>query len=273
MKIGVHSNGSRDIGFKTAIEICKYLEENFKDTKIELVKLFEHSVNEIDGMSSDLDYVIIIGGDGTILNFIHKVTNKNMKILGINCGNLGYLTDVDGDNYKKAIDKLVDGNYTVEERIMLDCKLGDKSRLALNDVYINKDNNFSMIEVNVVVNCDQLESFRGDGLIISTPTGSTAYNLSAGGSILKPDGNMLAITPVCPHMLYSRPVIVDGDDIIKLSVNLKEKQKAYVNIDGEFFNEIYENQVLKVRKSEQKVYLIKTESKNFYNVLKDKMLR
>ncbi len=273
MKIGIYSNGSRDIDFKTAIEISEYLKNKKSDKPINIVRLFEYNSEELEEISKDLDYVIIIGGDGTILNFVHKVTNRSMKILGINCGNLGYLTDVDGDNYRSAIDKLLVGNYLVEERIMITCKINDKSRLALNDVYINKDNKLSMIEVNVEVNCDQLERFRGDGLIISTPTGSTAYNLSAGGAILKPTGNMLAITPVCSHMLYSRPVIVDGNDVIKLSVNLKHNQKAFVNVDGEFFTEINEYETLKVEKAEQKVYLIKTESKNFYNVLKDKMLK
>ncbi len=269
MKIGIHSNGSRDINFKTANEISEYLENK----SINVVRLFEYSQEEIEIAEKNLEFVIIIGGDGTILNYVHKVTNKNLKILGINCGNLGYLTDVDGDNYKNSIDRLIVGDYTVEKRLMINCQIKDKSRLALNDVYINKDNHLNMVEVNVEVNCDQLESFRGDGLIISTPTGSTAYNLSAGGSILKPTGNMLAITPVCPHMLHARPVIVDGDDIIKLKANLKENQKAFVNVDGEFFTEIYANETLKISKSDEVVYLIKTESKNFYNVLKDKMLR
>ncbi len=273
MKIGVHSNGSRDIDFKTAKVVSEYLQSKSKEKFINVVKLYEFGVEDLQKQSKDLDYVVIIGGDGTILNFIHKVANKSLKILGINCGNLGYLTDVDGDNYKNAIDKLVSGDYNVEKRIMVNCKINDKSRLALNDVYINKDNQVSLIDVSVEVNSDQLESFRGDGLIISTPTGSTAYNLSAGGSILKPTGNMLAITPVCPHMLYSRPVIVDGDDVIKLSVNLKENQKGFINVDGEFFSEIYANETLEVKKAEEVVYLIKTESKNFYNVLKDKMLK
>ncbi len=273
MKIGIHSNGSRDIGFKTATKISEYLQSKSTAKFITVLNMYEYSEVELKKMSTSLDYVIIIGGDGTILNYIHKVTNKSTKILGINCGNLGYLTAVDGDNYKSAIDKLIVGDYEVEERIMVKCQIGNKSRLALNDVYINKDNQFSLIEVKVVINSDELESFRGDGLIISTPTGSTAYNLSAGGSILKPNGNMLAITPVCPHMLYSRPVIVDGDDVIKLSANLKENQKAFINVDGEFFSEIYENETLTVEKAKEKVYLIKTESKNFYNVLKDKMLR
>ncbi len=273
MKIGIHSNGSRDIDFKMAKEISEYLQSKSSQKFINVVNLYNCNVGDLQKASSNLDYVIIIGGDGTILNFIHKVSNRNVKILGINCGNLGYLTDVDGDNYKSAIDKLLEDNYTIEERIMINCKIGDKSRIALNDVYINKANQCSMIEVNVSVNSAQLESFRGDGLIISTPTGSTAYNLSAGGSILKPTGNMLAITPICPHMLYSRPVIVDGDDKIKLSANLKNNEKAFINVDGEFFSDIYENEALLVEKAKEKVYLIKTESKNFYNVLKDKMLR
>ncbi len=273
MKIGIHSNGSRDVDFKTATEISEYLQSQTTQKFITVVKLYEIELDDFNKVTKDLDYVIIIGGDGTILSFIHKITNKSVKILGINCGNLGYLTDVDGDNYKNAVDNLIEGNYKIEERIMVKCEFNGKSRLALNDVYINKDNKDNTINVNVEVNYDKLESFIGDGLIISTPTGSTAYNLSAGGSILKPTGNMLAITPVCPHMLYSRPVIVDGDDVIKLSANLKVNQKAFINVDGQFFSEIHENEILKVSKADEKVYLIKTEGKNFYNVLKDKMLK
>ncbi len=273
MKIGIHSNGSRDSGFKVANEICEYLKSKTAEKFITIVKLYEYDVDEFTKAAKDLDYVVIIGGDGTILSFIHRVTNKSVKILGINCGNLGYLTDVDGDNYKSAIDNVIAGNFTIEERIMIRCEINGKSRLALNDVYINKDYHVNIIDVNVEVNCDKLESFKGDGLIISTPTGSTAYNLSAGGSILKPTGNMLAITPVCPHMLYSRPVIVDGDDVIKLSANLKEDQRAFISVDGQHFSDILVNETLKVTKAEEKVYLIKTEKKNFYNVLKDKMLK
>ncbi len=269
MRIGVESNESRDNNFGFASEVVEYLESK----NIEVVKLYLSEFKEYNALVANIDFVIVIGGDGTILNFIQHIQEKSVRILGINNGRLGYLTDVDVSHAYIAIDSLLSGVFEIENRLMIECTLGDTKKLALNDFYVNKSHNTKLLEINVEVNGSELEVFRGDGVIITTPTGSTAYNLSAGGAVLKPNGNMLGITPICPHMLYNRPVIIDGDDKIKLKVNLKEKQKAIAYIDGEVFCEIEKNETIEIEKSDQIVRLVKTQNKNFYNVLKDKMLK
>lgn len=267
MNICIHSNINRDIDFRLARKISNYLEK--KDVNV--IKLFEDK-NLKENINKDIDFAIVIGGDGTILNFVQNYYRSNIKILGINTGTLGYLTDTDSEDALDSIENILNNDYTIDSRIMLKCKYKDKERIAFNDLYINKVSNTKMVEVNVDVNKTTLENFRGDGVIISTPTGSTAYNLSAGGPILKPNGNMLAITPVCPHMLYARPIIVDSDDNIDLSVNIDERQKAMIYVDGTPFSYIIRGETVSITKSENTVRLIKTKDKNFYNILKDKML-
>ncbi len=269
MRIGVESNESRDIDFGFANEVVDYLVSK----NIEVTKFYLSEFKEYNELVANLDFVIVIGGDGTILNFIQHIEEKNTRILGINNGRLGYLTDVDASHAYIAIDSLLQGRFEIENRLMIECVLGHKKKLALNDFYINKSQNTKLLEINVEVNGSEMEVFRGDGVIVSTPTGSTAYNLSAGGVVLKPDGNMLGITPICPQLLYNRPVIVDGNDKIRLSVNLRENQKAVAYIDGEVFCAIEKNETINIEKSEQIVRLVKTQNKNFYNVLKDKMLK
>ncbi len=268
MKIGVESNKYRDLDFAFANEVVDYLESE----NVEVTKLYLSDFKEYTKLCADLDFAIVIGGDGTILNFIQHIEDKNIRILGINNGNLGYLTDVDANHTYTAIDSILAGVFEIEKRIMIECQMGDVKKIALNDIYINKAQNTKLLELNVEINGSELEVFRGDGIIVTTPTGSTAYNLSAGGAILKPDGNMLGITPVCPHMLYNRPVIVDGDDKIKLSVKLREGQSAVSYLDGELFCDIKKDVEIEITKSKQFVRLVKTQNKNFYNVLKDKML-
>ncbi len=268
MKVGIHSNGDRDLNFEHAEKVADYLVKN----GIDVIKLYLQSFEEYDELLTDSDFAIVIGGDGTILKFIQHCKNKSLKLLGINCGNLGYLTDIEKSETFNAIDKVLSKSYEIEERMMLLCECNGREIQALNEIYINKQNKSQMAKVHVGVNGSRLESFRGDGVIVATPTGSTAYNLSAGGPVLKPDGSMIAITPVCPHMLYARPIVVDGDDKISLSTDLgKESAVAYV--DGEVFMELKDGDIVNIKKSSQKVNLIKTQNKNFYNVLKDKMLR
>lgn len=269
MKICIHSNINRDDSFQLAWKIVNYLEE--KNENIDVIKLFNDS-NLKKTIDKTVDFAIVIGGDGTILNFVQNYYSFNLKILGINTGSLGYLTDSDPSEAFEAIDKMLDNKYTLDTRIMLKCKYGNKKRIAFNDVSINKVKNTKMIKVTVDVNETELEKFRGDGIVISTPTGSTAYNLSAGGPILKPNGKMLSITPVCPHMLYARPIIVDADDRINLSVTIDDRQKAMVYVDGIPFSYVVKDEIIEIKKAKHSVDLVKTKDTNFYNILKDKML-
>ncbi len=268
MKIGIESNINRDKNFSFTNKIVEYLIERH----VEVVKFYLNDFDKYNDLVEDLDYVIVVGGDGTILNFIQHIEHKDIKILGINNGHLGYLADVESSQAFIAIDSLINDKFTIETRIMLECVLGNRRKLALNELYINKAHTTKMLEMNVEINGSKLEVFRGDGIIVTTPTGSTAYNLSAGGAILKPDGNMIGITPICPHMLHNRPVIVDGDDCIKLKVEISEYKQAIAYIDGEIFGEIDKDKTIKITKAKEVVRLVKTQNKNFYNVLKDKML-
>ena len=181
------------------------------------------------------EFLIILGGDGTMLRASHNAAIFNKPMLGINLGTLGYLTDVDRHEGFQAIDKVLKNDYKKEKRMMLEInsELPQSYRMALNDVCISRGASAKLITIVVMVNGLHMDTLRADGIILSTPTGSTAYNLSAGGPILKPDSEMIVITAVCPHALYTRPWVIDADDIVEVRLVGTHDEKAVISIDGD----------------------------------------
>jgi NAD+ kinase len=228
-----------------------------------------------DYMYRNADFVVVLGGDGTILRVARYAAIYDVPIQGINIGTLGYLADVERNDAKSAILNVIEGHYKTEERMMLEAAIergcnGHTAHLALNEVYITNSMFSRVIKLGLEVNDDYISGYRADGIIVSTPTGSTAYNLSAGGPVLKPDTNLMAITHVCPHSLTSRPFVISGSDVVKIRVE-DSYGNAVLNMDGQESIPLVNNDVVTIRKSRYVTRTIRTTNMSFYDILRNKM--
>ena len=224
--------------------------------------------------AGNVDFALSVGGDGTFLTTAMQVAEQNIPILGINCGHLGFLADVQTEDADQIMQKLLAGDYTIEERSMLEVSTsGDAAKrivnpFALNEVAILKQELASMISVETCLNGEPLHNYYGDGLIISTPTGSTAYNLSAGGPIAVPQSRVLLLSPVASHSLNVRPLVIPED--WKLDLRVHSRTGAYlISIDGRS-QRLTEEITLHVEKSARTVRLVQISGHSFINSLKTK---
>lgn len=229
----------------------------------------EHVINQSEIM-------VCLGGDGTFLTAARKIYKKDLPILGINLGNLGFLTEVDRSNIDFAVDQLFQGKVEIEERMMLEATIHRNGEttvkdIALNDVVIGRGAVSRILHVKTYINDVFVDSFPGDGLIISSPTGSTAYSLSAGGPIVEPDTNLMIVTPICPHILYSRSFITKSDSVIKAVVDEEFKHVAMTTLDGQESYELKGGDIIEVAKSPYSIKLVKMNPRNFFNILRAKI--
>ncbi len=227
-----------------------------------------------DEFASQLDLVAVFGGDGTFLYAARLVRGSGVPILGVNLGTLGFLTEVNLDEMYPVFERVLSGDYSIEERMLLEVDVmrrGEKlsGSLALNDAVINKGILARMIEFEVVVNAQLVTVMRADGLIISTPTGSTAYSLSAGGPILYPTLDAYIITPICPHTLTNRPVVVPDDAVVE--VLLRHGQDIRLTVDGQMSTLLEKRDHLKIRKAEHSVRLVQPKGGAFFSLLREKL--
>ncbi len=226
---------------------------------------------EEESFYKECAFIIVLGGDGTILKASKKAAKYEKSILGVNIGTLGYLADVEKQDAIDAIKKVLQNDYTIERRIMLNANVLGKDYICLNELNINNGNSSRMIKIGININGEFVDEVRADGIIISTPTGSTAYNLSAGGPILKPDTELFVITYVCPHTLFSRPFVVSAKDTIKIRL-LKSEKEAFAAFDGQEILKINENDIIDIKKAKYSTNIIKTTNHSFYDILRRKMV-
>lgn len=222
------------------------------------------------------DLVVCLGGDGTFLKAARRIYRKNIPILGINLGNLGFLTEIDKDDIKNAMKHIFSGDFKIEERMMLEVEIYKSGSpkiedVALNDAVISRGAISRILHVKTYINDVFVDSFPADGLIVSSPTGSTAYTLSAGGPIVEPDTELIIVTPICPHILYSRSFITKADSIVSAVVDESFMHSAMVTIDGQEGYEIRGGDYMKVRKSKHTIKLVRINSRNFFNILRAKI--
>ncbi len=228
----------------------------------------------IDGTDFDADMVISVGGDGTFLKAANKVGSKNIPILGINTGRLGFLADISPEEMPATFDEIYAGNYSVEERSVLQLSCEGKTLeiepYALNEIAVLKRDTSSMISIRTAINGAYLTTYQADGLVIATPTGSTAYSLSVGGPIIVPHSGTIAITPVAPHSLNVRPIVIRDDWEITLDVESRS-HNFLVAIDG--YNESCdEGMRLTIRKAPYSVKVVKRFNHVFFDTLRTKMM-
>jgi NAD+ kinase len=227
-----------------------------------------------DELAQKSDLLITFGGDGTLLS-VARHAPSGVPIIGVNMGTLGFLTETVKENFPKTLDQVIDGSYQAEGRVTFDVIVenpagGRRVYRVLNDAVINKGALARIIEMRVELVGRVVSTFRADGLIVSTPTGSTAYNLSAGGPILYPTMGALVLTPICPHMLANRPIVLPDDLEIRIRLATQE-QEVFLTLDGQEGISLREDDVVSIRKSAHPVLLVTSSNKNYFDVLRSKL--
>ena len=240
---------------------------------------YDRDVSSID-IPEGTQCILVIGGDGTILAAARMLVGSNIPLLGINLGTLGFLADVNLADLSKTLDLLLQDQYQVENRIMLTAevyKQGEKAAtyIALNDFNINRFGASRVIGLKVGINGSVIDRYRADGVIVCTPTGSTGYNLSAGGPIINPTCKNFVITPICPHSLTARSIVLAKEDIVTVEVeqirsNIKEE--AIISFDGREGLSLFPGDQVKIYKSQEVTPFIKATEVSFVQILKEKLL-
>ena len=221
------------------------------------------------------DLLIVLGGDGTLLSVARLVGDRSTPILGINLGSLGFLTEITRDEIIPVLEQLVAGELTVSERLRLDVIIRrEKMEVAryrvLNDLVINKGALARIIDMEAWVDDTYLTTFKADGLIVATPTGSTAYNLAAGGPIISPALHCLVISPICPHMLTNRPIIVSDEAVIRIEVKFQNEEVA-LTADGQIGMPLQGGDVVEIRRSPHPTLLVLSPTKDYFQILRTKL--
>ena len=225
-------------------------------------------------IANHADLLLVFGGDGTMLSAARLVEHRSIPILGVNMGGLGFLTETTVDHLYESLEKVFSGEYLLDQRLMLRAKIHHEGRslgeaTVLNDVVIAKGHLARMISTKVSLNKTFLTNLRGDGLIIATPTGSTAYSLSASGPILDPSLDVLLINPICPHTLSHRPFLAPGH--VSVEVALTSHEKAMATFDGQIGIEMNPGDTVEISASEHRAQLIRFPDQSYYEVLRNKL--
>lgn len=228
-----------------------------------------------EDLPARVEMIIVLGGDGTLLSVARQVWNRDIPILGVNLGGLGFLTEIHLEELYRVLERVVQGDFKADERDVLSASVirrGGKvvEFIVLNDAVINKGALARIIDLETTINGQYVTTFQSDGLIISTPTGSTAYNLSAGGPIVYPSLHTLIITPICPHTLTNRPIVIPDD--VEVRALLKSKQQEVIlTLDGQQGFPLEYEDVVEVKKAEGRILLVKSPYRHYFELLREKL--
>ena len=217
------------------------------------------------------DIFVAMGGDGTLLRTAEFVHPCNTPILGVNLGRLGFLSGAEPSELDEGLDRLLDGDYTVEERIALIARVGNQKVFALNEVVIERSVTARLVQVKMCVGNLPVSSFFGNGLILATPTGSTGYSLSAGGPIIHPSLSVLIATPICPHSLSQRPMVMPSDQLVTVSVVAEQSDEIMLSADGRTVRPLQVGESVTVQRAPEPVRLINLQGLTFYDLLRRKL--
>lgn len=267
------TNDGKDIDFIVTNKIKQLLIDAGKSCvlceKDENKKIIKNSIPE------DIDCVIVIGGDGSLIEVARALQRHDIPILGINMGTLGYLTEVEISDIDEAVRKIIAGEYLLESRMMLEGTFNDgKKDICLNDIIVSRKGALRVIHFDLFVNGELLNSYKADGVIISTPTGSTAYNLSAGGPIVEPTASMIVITPICSHALNTSSIVISAEDEIVIRVSEGRNgtvEEVLVAFDGSDTVTLFTGDSVKIHKSDVATKIMKLNKVSFLEILRRKM--
>ena len=275
------TNQEKDNKLEVTNKIRKILEENGKrvDMYIQKRALGDASYTDAQIIPDDVDCILVLGGDGTLLQAARDVVEKEVPLLGINLGTLGYLAEVEKSGIESALQQVVAGNYHLEKRMMLTGQIIRDGYVlenthALNDVAITRGGSLQIIDFDIYVNGQFLNGYSADGIIISTPTGSTGYNLSAGGPIVEPKAELLVLTPICPHTLNTRSIILSAEDVVSVEVKPARdgrKLEVEANFDGRHRVLLQEGDRIQIARSKKTTEIVKLSEVSFLEVLHKKM--
>lgn len=281
----IYANRHKDRNLAMTKRICSYLEGKGQRTTVKADEgdWKERAIKDTDDIPEDIprdvDCMIVLGGDGTVLQAARETKMLHIPIAGVNLGTLGYMTEIEPDNLEESLDRLIAGDYEQESRMMLNGKahLGDgrtEEGWALNDIVITRCGSLQIIHFNIYVNGQFLNDYKADGMIVTTPTGSTGYNLSAGGPLVEPGARLIALTPICPHSLNQRSIILSPEDVIEIEIPAGREgriQTVEASFDGTYVIPLCTGDLMRIVQSEKVTDFIRLNRVSFLEVLHRKM--
>jgi NAD+ kinase len=279
--VGIIVKPNHAEALKTACELSDWLEQRgisvVGNPRIQTQNLEACDIDTVseDRIGIESDLMVVLGGDGTMISTARLVGDSDVLVLGVNYGSLGYLTDFRIEEMFPALEAIFRGEYEVDRRVMLHAEHWRGEEMlatgrVLNDVVINKAALARIIEIEVSLNGLFVNSFRADGLIVSTPTGSTAYNLSAGGPIIYPSMNAVVLTPICPFTLTNRPIVIPDDAVIELELR-QENEGVVLTLDGQIGYTMRADDHVRITKSPTTFNLVQPPNRNYFDVLRNKL--
>ena len=275
----IFTNTDKDPGYELSNKIVDYLVAHDAKAMI-ITEQVRESFQQKDAnvlpkeLLSDVDAAIVLGGDGTMLRAARDLGGSPTPLVGINLGTLGFLTEIEVSNVYQALDRLLADDYFVEKRMMIEGAVNGDTYHALNDIVISRAGFSRIIGLNIYVNDELLETYEADGVIVATPTGSTGYNLSAGGPIISPKSKAIVVTPISPHSLMAKSVVFDSTDEVRIEIVKKRKTQdteAIVSFDGSDNAGLSAGDSVTAKMSSREITLIKMYDVNFYKILRDKI--
>ena len=272
---------SEDSNVTTTLHaLCSYLEQQNVEILLDgsladILPGSPHAVVGRDMLANVCDLAIVVGGDGTLLNAARSLAESGSAVLGVNLGRLGFLVDVSPEDMHRQLDKILSGQFSEEQRTLLHMTVIRDGEIlsqcsALNDVIVHKKDIARMIELDTYIDGHFLNTNRSDGLIVSTPTGSTAYALSGGGPILHPKLEAITLVPICPHTLSNRPIVIDDDSVIEIIIH-KGTLEATVSCDGQVDQSLQADDLITVRKHNHALRLLHPPGHDYFAVLREKL--
>jgi NAD+ kinase len=277
-KIGIIAKQNKPEAVSVVRELVDWLTDRKVECFIEpeMARSISHPCLDKAEMPLVVDTVVVLGGDGTLLAAARTLQRNRIPILGVNLGGLGFLTEITLDELYPMLEAILQGDYKTDERMLLEARVWRDGQeidefTVLNDVVINKGALARIIELETSVDNAYLTTFRADGLIISTPTGSTAYSLSAGGPIVYPSLHSIIITPICPHNLTNRPIIVPKEAAIRVTLRAGDAE-VFLTLDGQVGFKMEREDRMEIKKGEGGIRLIKSPSRGYFEVLRAKLM-
>jgi NAD+ kinase len=262
------------------LELARFLEERGVDVMIDVLTASnigdcQYPALSLEELGARADLAVVLGGDGTMLNIARTLAPFDVALVGVNQGRLGFLTDISLDTMFETIGGILDGNYVAEDRMLLEADVftdgsPEFNMLAFNDVVVSKGVRGSMIEFEIHIDNEPIYTQRSDGLIIATPTGSTAYALSAGGPIVHPSLRVITMVPVCPHTLSNRPIVISSERTIEIVVH-SAADDPRVHFDGHSHKELQEGDRLRIRRYPHDISLLHPAGHSYYAMLRQKL--